>query len=250
VTDEDVIDPDATADAAPSDPADPTGAEAEQAVARLEGAIAALDDGAIRAGVAALSEQSRGELADQLHLPRPTMHLGNALPPLLRRKLVTAGIERQLSAALLLSEGPNDDTVHALGARHDDPSREDLLEVLPAVVEQYGTPLVVLMMAAYAASDAPARAVMAALVDEEPQFAIGPAFANDDAHDASTASSTSGANVATGATTTEDPAAQAAKREERKAAKAARRDAAAHERAAKQAAHAARKAAQRKAKHH
>jgi hypothetical protein len=215
-------------------------AEAERQAQRLADAVAALDDDTLRAAVGATSEQSRNEIATTLQLPPATMHLGKALPPLLRRKLHAAPPLRQLTAAFALVEPVNDATVRALGAHHDDPSRDDMLAVLPGMVERFGTPLVTLMLAAYGASDAQCQAVFAELLESEEQFAIGPAI-DDGPEPAKAVSATpAGAN---GGGPTDD-----ARREERKAAKAARRKAQQHERAAQQAAHAARKEAQRRAK--
>ena len=211
-------------------------------VERLGQAIAALDDDALRHAVATMSDQSRNDLAGTLQLPRATMHLGYALPPLLRRKLRAAPATRQLTAAFALTEAANDETVQALGERHNDPSRDDLIEVLPAVVDEHGSPLVTLMMAAYAASDAQCQPVMAELLATDERFAVGDAIEDDDVD------AIAGPRSSTAETTDEDPA-HAARREERKAAKAARRDAQQRERTAQQNAQQARKAAQRRAKH-
>jgi hypothetical protein len=219
---------------------DEPAAGAEQHAERLAGAVAALDDDSLRAAVAGTTEQSRNEIATTLQLPPATMHLGKALPPLLRRKLRAAPPTRQLTAAFALVEPLNDATVRALGSHHDDPSRDDMLAVLPDMVERFGTPLVTLLLAAYGASDAQCQAVFAELLESEEQFAIGPAI--DDDQDAAPATAS---GTATGAATS---ATDDARREERKAAKAARRQAQQHERHAQQAAHAARKAAQRRAK--
>jgi hypothetical protein len=213
-------------------------------VERLGQAIAALDDDSLRHAVATMSEQSRNDLAGTLQLPRATMHLGNALPPLLRRKLHAAPPPRQLTAAFALTEAANDETVQALGARHDDPSRDDLLEVLPAIVEQHGGGVVTLMMAAYAASDAQCQAVMADLLTTDERFAVG-----DPVDDTTADAATPGPRSTTSGPADDDPEREA-RREERKAAKAARRDAQQRQRAAQQNAQAARKAAQRRAKHH
>jgi hypothetical protein len=210
-------------------------AAAAEHLARVDAALAALDDDSVRHAVGALSESSRTELAGTLQLPRATMHLGNALAPLLRRKLRSAAPPRQLSAAFALTEAVNEETVHALGARHDDPSREDLDTALPAVLEHHGAPLVTLMVAAYAASDAQCQAVMADLLATDERLTIGDPIDDGDA-------------PTTPARTNDKPADDRARREDRKAHKAARRDAQQRERAAQQAAHAARKTAQRRAK--
>jgi hypothetical protein len=218
--------------------------EPDEHTERLAAAIAALDDDALRSAVGAMAEPTRTELAGTLQLPRATMHLGNALPPLLRRKLLASPAPRQLNAAFALAEAVNDDTVRALGPRHDDPSREDMLDVLPAIVDEHGAPLVTLMLAAYAASDAQCQAVFAELLVTDERFAIGEPVASDEGDAGGTPAA--GGSVSASDTTTEPE--RDLRREERKASKSARRNARQHERAAQQAAHAARKAAQRRAK--
>ena len=54
---------------------------------RLEIALTTLDDESLRRGLAGITEKQRQDLAVQLNLPRATMHLGDALAPLVRRKL-------------------------------------------------------------------------------------------------------------------------------------------------------------------
>jgi hypothetical protein len=105
------------------------------------------------------------------------MRLGDALLPLVRRKLQTAGPDHQLQVLFGLAEHANDQTVEALGDRSDDPTRDDLLEVLPAVIERHGLPLTTAMLAGYAASDAPCRPVMRELLDTDDRFTIGPPVA-------------------------------------------------------------------------
>jgi hypothetical protein len=208
----------------------------EQQLERLTAAIAALDDATVRTVVQALSEPNRVELASTLQLPSATMHLGTALAPLLRRKLRGAAPQRRLTAAFALTEVVNDDMVHALGARHDDPSRDDVLGVLPDVLDRYGAPIVTVLVAAYAASSAVCQAVMAELPESDERLAIGAPIDDETAP-----------LVPDNGDTASD-ADRDARREERKAAKAARRDAQQHDRAAQQAAHAARRRAQRNAK--
>jgi hypothetical protein len=238
-----ILDEDAAEADADAVPDVPDEAEAQARLERLGDALAALDDDALRSAVDALSEASRTELAGQLQLPRPTMHLGAALPPLLRRKLRAAPPPRQLTAAFTLVETANDETVRALGERSDDPSRDDMLEVLPSIIDQYGTALITVLLASYAASDAQCQAVMAELLVSDERFTIGEPIADaGDAGDVPHLHTAKAAPV--------DDAARAALREERRAAKSARRDAAQHEREAQATAHAARRAAQRRAKKH
>ena len=109
-------------------------------------ALAALDDDTLRRALADMSEKSRLDVAAQLQLPRATMRLGDALMPLVRRKLQTAGPDHQLQVLFALAQHVNDQTIEALGPRSEDPTRDDLLEVLPAVIEEHGATLVTLML--------------------------------------------------------------------------------------------------------
>ena len=66
------------------------------------------------------------------------MHLGDGLAPLVRRKLRGLTVDRQHAVATALTQRANDTTVELLGDHSEDPSRADLDEVLPAVIEEYG----------------------------------------------------------------------------------------------------------------
>ena len=98
---------------------------------RLDIALATLDDESLRRGLGGITEKQRQDLAVQLNLPRATMHLGDALAPLVRRKLRGLAVDRQHAVATAMTNRANDATVDALGDRSDDPSRADLDEVLP-----------------------------------------------------------------------------------------------------------------------
>jgi hypothetical protein len=154
-------------------------AQAEADVAHMAQALAALDDDVLRQALTAMSEKSRLEVAAQLQLPRATMRLGDALVPLVRRKLQTAAPDHQLQVLFALAQHVNDQTVEALGPRAEEPTRDDLLEVLPAVLERHGATLVTLMLAGYAASDALCRPVMRELLETDDRFVIGPPVAVD-----------------------------------------------------------------------
>jgi hypothetical protein len=148
-------------------------AQAEADVALMDQALAALDDDTLRQALADMSEKSRLEVAAQLQLPRATMRLGDALIPLVRRKLQTASPDHQLQVLFALAQHVNDQTIEALGPRSEEPTREDLLEVLPDVIEEHGITLVTLMLVGYAASDALARPVMRELLETDDRFVVG-----------------------------------------------------------------------------
>ncbi len=206
---------------------------------RLDTALLTLDDDSLRRGLAGITEKHRQELATQLNLPRATMHLGDALAPLVRRKLRGLPPDRQLTVATAITNRVNEATVQALGESSDDPTRADLDAALPGVVAEEGVPLVRLMLASYAVSDAPCREVMRELLDTDEQFALP----EPDETAARTELPSFGlvARTARGKAG-EDPERDKV-REQRKAAKAERREAASRKRAAGAAAEAARREA-------
>jgi hypothetical protein len=147
-------------------------AQDEQDLERLEIAISTLDDESLRRGLSGVTEKQRQDLALQLNLPRATVHLGEGLAPLVRRKLRGLTADRQHAVATVLTQRVNDSTVEALGDNSEDPTRADLDAVLPDIVEEYGAELVRLMLASYAISDAPVRAVMRELLETDERFAL------------------------------------------------------------------------------
>jgi hypothetical protein len=148
-------------------------AQAEADVETMARALAALEDDVLRRALADMSEKNRVDVANQLQLPRATMSLGDALMPLVRRKLQTAAPDHQLQVLFSLAQHANDETIEALGPRAEEPTREDLLEVLPDIIERHGAPLVTLMLAGYTASDALCRPVMRELLETDDRFVIG-----------------------------------------------------------------------------
>jgi hypothetical protein len=215
----------------------------EQDINRLDVALTTLDDESLRRGLSGITEKQRQDLATQLNLPRATVHLGDALAPLVRRKLHGLSVDRQHTIATALTNRANDSTVAALGDRSEDPSRADLEEVLPAVIEEHGIELVRLMLASYAVSDAPVRPVMRELLESDERFALpdAPDGVDDDADELPSF------GLVARTAKTDDPE-RAEVLEKRKANKADRREAAVRERKAKEAAQASRREALHAAK--
>jgi len=225
---------------------DELSAEDERDIERLDIALTTLDDEALLRNVAGTTEKHRQDLATQLNLPRATMHLGDALAPLVRRKFHGMSVDRQHAVATALTQRANDTTVELLGDRSDEPSRADLDEVLPAVIEEHGIELVRLMLALYAVSDAPVRAVMRDLLETDERFTLPdapPKSADGDGGDLP-----SFGLVARKPAKAEPDKARAEVLEKRKANKAERKEAAARERKAKAAAQASRREALHAAK--
>jgi hypothetical protein len=216
--------------------------EDELDLKRLDAALASLDDDSLRRGLAGITEKQRQELSVLLNLPRATMHLGDALAPVVRRKLRGVPVDRQLTIATAITNRANDATVRALGDRSADPSRTDLEEVLPAVIDAHGIELVRLMVASYAVSDAPCREAMRSLLDDDERFAL-PDLPDDADEPADTELPSFGLVARVPRKKGDDDPERARLREQRKVQKAERRAAAAHERAARAAAQAARREA-------
>jgi hypothetical protein len=212
---------------------------------RLDIALTTLDDESLRRGLAGISEKQRQELAVALNLPRATIHLGDALAPLVRRKLRGLSVDRQHAVSTALTQRTNDTTVELLGEENsEDPSRADLDAVLPAVIEEHGIELVRLMAASYTISDAPCREVMRELMETDDRFALP-----EGAEASVGAALPSFGLVARPVGKASDDPERAELRERRKAAKAERRAAAVRERAAKAQAQASRREALHAAKH-
>ena len=85
-------------------------AQDELDIERLDAALATLDDDSLRRGLSGITEKQRQDLAVQLNLPRASMHLGDALTPLVRRKLRGLAVDRQLVVATAITNRANDAT--------------------------------------------------------------------------------------------------------------------------------------------
>ncbi len=246
-TEDGAVEDAAVEDGAEHQPDEELSAQDELDLKRLDIALVTLGDEALRRGLAGLNEKQRQELATQLNLPRATVHLGDGLAPLVRRKLRGLSIDRQHAVSTALTQRANDATVELLGDRSEEPSRADLDEVLPAVIDEYGIELVRLMVASYAISDAPVREVMRELLDSDEQFALADVAPEDDAAGVDDLPSFGLVSRVTARVTDADPE-RAELRERRKVAKAERRAAAVRQRAARAAAQASRREALHAAK--
>jgi hypothetical protein len=245
--DESQTDEESAAEAAPEESAEveELTEQDELDLERLDIALTTLDDESLRRGLAGISEKQRQELAVSLNLPRATMHLGDALAPLVRRKLRGLSVDRQHAVSTALTQRTNDTTVELLGENSEEPSRADLDEVLPAVIEEHGIELVRLMAASYTISDAPCREVMRELMETDERFALP-----EGAVAGSVTALPNFGLVArpVGKAAKDDPE-RAELRERRKVAKAERHAAAVRQRAAKAAAQASRREALHASKH-
>ena len=74
-------------------------AQDELDLKRLDIALVTLDDESLRRGLAGVTEKQRQELATAAQSPRATVHLGDGLAPLVRRKLRGLSVDRQHAVA-------------------------------------------------------------------------------------------------------------------------------------------------------
>ncbi len=201
---------------------------------RLLAAIAQMTNDEINAAIGDLGDgEHLTNLAQILNVKKPALRAHPDPAALVRARIRSGGPGRAVVAALEIVGPCADACIDDLGdERSDDPTTDDMLEVLPPLVEEFGPKVVTLMLATYPAMDAPCAEVFDGLLDADDRLALGPA--SDDP----TATPTIGA---IGAAPTETPE-QIAKRERRKEADAKKKDRAAKQRAAKEAAAAALKA--------
>ena len=204
-------------------------AQDELDLERLEIALATLDDESLRRGLAGVTEKQRQDLALQLNLPAPRCISATVSRPSCAASCAASRSTGSTPSPPRSTQRVNDSTVEALGDNSDDPSRADLDAVLPAIVDEYGSELVRLMLASYAISDAPVREVMRELLETDDRFAL-PEKAEDGPPEA--ADLPSFGLVARVPTKAADDPERAELLERRKVAKAERRAAAQRERAA------------------
>jgi hypothetical protein len=203
---------------------------------RLVAALAQMSADDLNTAIAGLGDgEHMTNLAQVLNVKKPALKAHPDPQALLRARVRTGGPGRAAVAALEVAGSCVDACIDDLGDRADDPSRDDMLEVLPPLVEEFGAKVVTLMLAAYVAIDAPCGDVFDELLDTDERFVIG-----DPSPDA-----TAAPTAAAGARSEADLAEIAAKKARRKEADAAKKEAARKARDAKAAAAAALKAARK-----
>jgi len=109
----------------------------------------AMPDESIEAMARALGDDLRDALARTLALPAGFLD-GDGLAARLRAAM--QGRRAHLTAGSLLSDPITSKTIELLGDRSDDPSLEDLHEVLPAMIDEFGLDVARLMAIQYSVS--------------------------------------------------------------------------------------------------
>ncbi len=205
----------------------------EQVVAVL----ATLTAAQVHETAATLSAGDLAALAAALGVPRRLLLEDAAAARILLRRTRSLAPATRPEVALLLAATCNDDTVAALGPRHEDPSLDDMAEVLDAIVERHGRHAAALMLAAYVDSVAPCAPVFAEILGSDARFDLA-SLAPDDVHEpGGEGGQPDAATTATGGTvqpeeTGESAEAREARRRDRRDRERAAKERRAHEAAA------------------
>lgn len=139
---------------------------------RSDAVLAAFDAATLHRAVATLPPADVAALARLLGVPRRLLQEDAAAARVVRRRARGLAPATRSEVALMIAAACNDDTVAALGPRHENPTVEDMAEVLDPIVERHGAHAVALMLAAYVDAAAPCSEVFAHLLDDDERFAI------------------------------------------------------------------------------
>ncbi len=139
-----------------------------QALGLLDRAFANISDEELLAARDALSEDHRDAL-DQLIAPDSD---ADQIRDAVTRGRLDGTME---SAALVLTDACLADCIEALGDNADYPSSDQLREVVPALIEEYGLGITQLMLASTVAGEAPAAAIIRDLLKNDDTIKLPPA---------------------------------------------------------------------------
>lgn len=124
-----------------------------QALALLDRAIRATSDEELTAAVEALDDDHREALERVVE--------GDPTPTALREAATKGRLNGVMEGvALVLTEASLNDCIEKLGDHSDNPTSEQLREVLPGVIERHGLALTRMMLASTVAGEAAASAVI------------------------------------------------------------------------------------------
>jgi len=142
---------------------------------RAHAALLALSDVELDAAVHTIADgEHLATLAQALNLKRPALGAHPNPSDLIRGRLDHGAPARVAYTALALAGPCADRCIDRLGDASDDPSRDDMLGVLPELIDDFGPKMVTLMLTAYPPIDAPCGAVFNELLDTDERFAIAP----------------------------------------------------------------------------
>jgi hypothetical protein len=139
-----------------------------QALGLLDRSIGATSDDELTAAIDALDDEHR-EALEQLVGGTPS-------PAAIRESAVKGRLDGTMeSVALVVTDACLADCIKELGDHADNPSSDQLREVLPGLVERHGVPITRIMLASTVVGEAPASAIIRDLLKHDDVVKLPPA---------------------------------------------------------------------------
>ena len=139
-----------------------------QALGLLDRSFAASTDEELAAAIEALDDEHRDALTEVLK--------GEPAPDTIREAVSRGRIDGTLEGiALVLTDATLSDCIEQLGDHAENPSSDQLREVLPGVVERHGVALTRMMLASTVVGEAPASAIIRDLLKHDELVKLPPA---------------------------------------------------------------------------
>lgn len=136
-----------------------------QALGLLDRSIKAATDDEITSGIEALDDDHREGLESFVE--------GDLDVDALRAGVKAGRIDGSMEAiAAILTDACLADCIEALGDHADNPSTDQLKEVLPGLIERHGLAITRIMLAATVAGEAPASAIIRDLLKNDDELAL------------------------------------------------------------------------------
>ncbi len=135
-----------------------------QALGLLDRAIKATTDEELVAAIEALDDDRREGLGSFVDPLEP-----DALRAAVKAGRIDGGME---AVAAIISDACLADCIEALGDQADNPSTDELRDVLPGLVEQHGVSITRIMLAATVVGEAPASAIIRDLLKTDELVAL------------------------------------------------------------------------------
>jgi hypothetical protein len=139
-----------------------------QALVLLDRSFGAATDDELTAAVETLDDDHRDALTEVLK--------GEPTPEAIRESVARGRLDGTLEGiALVLTDATLADCIEQLGDHAENPTTDQLREVLPGLVERHGLALTRMMLASTVVGEAPASAVIRDLLKNDEQVQLPPA---------------------------------------------------------------------------
>jgi len=139
-----------------------------QALGLLDRSFGAATDEELVAAVEALDDEHRDALTEVLK--------GEPTPDAIREAVARGRLDGTLEGiALVLTDATLADCIEQLGDHAENPSSDELREVLPGIVERHGVAMTRMMLASTVVGEAPASAIIRDLLKHDEVVQLPPA---------------------------------------------------------------------------